>query len=90
MKVWISKYALTQGLQTAIAEGEPTGSTCMISVKDKYGYMYFHGEGKDWHRTPESAVIRAEQIRKRKIASHQKAIKALNELNFAAQTKGNP
>jgi hypothetical protein len=52
-------------------------------VKDsanKWGH--FHGEGKDWHRIPESAVARAEQMRASKIASLKAQIGRLQKRQF--------
>lgn len=43
---------------------------------------YYHEEGKEWHRTKESAIAKAEEMRKKKIASLQKQIKKLENINF--------
>lgn len=44
MKIWNSKYALTEGLIEQ--EGEEVGDS-MVKVGS---LQYLHGEGKEWHR----------------------------------------
>lgn len=78
MKVYIVKYALAQGILEREAE-DCTFSPNMIRTDDG---AYYHGEGKDWTRTKEAAVARAEEIRLKKIDSLQKQIKKLEKLNF--------
>lgn len=79
MTYYITKYALTKGI------GEyPDGF-----LKEKEGLLsnarenlFFHGEGRVWHRTLESAVAQAEEMRAAKIASLEKAIKKMKALEF--------
>jgi predicted ATP-grasp superfamily ATP-dependent carboligase len=75
MKVWITKYALSEGIE----EHDVTdcGEGMMLTAN-----RYFHGEGRDWHRTRESAVTKAEKMRKSKIASLRKQIERLEKLAF--------
>jgi hypothetical protein len=84
MEIWVSKYALTKGIQRYDAEniGGPTGMVKVIIpgiVKTEY---YLHHEGKEWHRTREDAVKRAIEMRENKIESHRKVIKKLSNMNF--------
>lgn len=77
MKVFITKYALTQGIiETDDAE------ICSIAEKmissPKYGF--FHG--KDWHDTQAEAIAFAEEMRTKKIASLKKQIAKLEKINF--------
>lgn len=82
MKAFITKYALTHGIQEVDdAEISPQAPS-MISVRS-FGVACFHGEGKDWHRSREGAVTRAEEMRVKKIASLQKKIIKLGELTFS-------
>jgi len=76
MKIWNSKYALTKGLleQEAKEAGES-----MVKVGP---WQYLHGEGREWHRTREQAVSRAEMMRKKKIVSVSKQLERLNALRF--------
>lgn len=53
----------------------------MISVKDTgYGTVYFHGN--EWHKSRESAIAKAEEMRKKKIASLKKQIEKLEKMEF--------
>ena len=81
MKVWITKYALTQGIIEIEAEECGKGFEGMIQTKEKCP-SYYHGEGKDWHRTKEDAIKKAEKIRQKKIESLKKQIKKLEEMRF--------
>jgi hypothetical protein len=67
---YITKYALTTGIQTVNMVAGP-GT-----------FENYHGEGKDWHRTMEGAIARAEVMRKKKIASLHRAIKKLEAMTF--------
>lgn len=78
MKIWNSKYALTEGLIEQ--EGEEVGDS-MVQVGS---LQYLHGEGKEWHRTRESAAARAEVMRKAKIASVRKHLARLEAMRFDA------
>jgi len=84
MKVWITKYALTEGI--IVEDGEISKTTPNMI---RYGgadssCKYAHGEGKDWHRTPEEAKARAEQMRLEKIESAKKTLSKLEGMTFAA------
>ncbi|MGL4576996.1 MAG: hypothetical protein ACRCV9_19565 [Burkholderiaceae bacterium] len=78
MMIWNSKYALTEGLIEQ--EGEKV-SDGMVRVGP---LRYLHGEGKQWHRTRESAAARAEVMRKAKIASLRKHLSRMEALRFDA------
>jgi uncharacterized protein involved in outer membrane biogenesis len=83
MKVWITKYALTNGIeQYDGAEVNVEINVNMITIKTDRYPLHFHGEGKDWHRTEASARARAEVMRKAKIASLRKQIAKLEKLSF--------
>lgn len=81
MKVWITKYALTQGIIEKKARECGEGFDGMVKTEEKYP-AYFHGEGKEWHRTKESAIKRAEEMRQKKIESLKKQIKKLEVMTF--------
>lgn len=76
MKIWNTKYALTRGIveQEAIQVSMTTVKNGVVS--------YLHGEGKEWHRTQESAVIRAEEMRTKKIAQIKRKIAKLEAMTF--------
>lgn len=87
MKVWITKYALSSGIQTYDNAKVCTNvSMDMIEIPKQSSVdlaMHFHGEGKDWHRTEEAAKVRAEEMRFAKIASVKKQLNKLEQMSFA-------
>jgi hypothetical protein len=84
MKAYITKYALTVGIMDAEAEQSSVAPSMVTwTYRNGWNKGAAHGEGKDWHRTKEAAVARAEQMRLAKIVSLKKSIKKLESLNFA-------
>lgn len=79
MKVWITKYALTRGILEM--ECAQFGDISVKEVGNPFP-TYYHGEGNEWHRTKESAIQKAEEMRQKKIASLKKQIKKLEEMRF--------
>ena len=77
---WITKYALTTGIEEIIAE--QTGRKGTIIADKSIHFYYYYGEGIEWHRTREGAVIRAEEMRAEQIASLQKSIADLEKVSF--------
>jgi len=77
-KVWICKYALTEGIYEA--EARYCSSVGMIETIEPR--MYFNGEGKEWCMFKEDAIKRAEEMRLKKIESHKKSIAKLEKMNF--------
>ena len=81
IKAWITKYALTEGIE--VVDAEVCGDGGMITYGNiGYGSQYAHG--KDWHRTPEAAIARAEGMRKAKIASLKKSLAKIEAMAFTA------
>lgn len=54
----------------------------MIETKAKGTIQYYHGKGDEWHETKESAIAKAEEIRKKKINSLKKQIEKLEKMKF--------
>lgn len=81
MKVWITKYALTSGIEEMEAEYNPQFPQT-VSRTGGSTWDYFHSEGKNWHRTKEGAIARAEAMRFKKIASLNKSLRKLEKLKF--------
>lgn len=79
MKVYITKYCLTQGIFEDEVEiwSDISISMCK-SIYNKY--VYFHKPY--WHETKEEAIKYAEQMKNRKIKSLEKQIRKLKELKF--------
>lgn len=85
MKVWISKYALTQGVYEVEVETCFNIAPEMVVVKGevwKYGAQAFHRKGGDWHETRDSALREASRMKAAKIASLRKQIARLERLCF--------
>jgi hypothetical protein len=84
IKAWITKQALTAGIllvNGTISQTTPSTFCYKVGHFDDYA----HGEGKDWHRTPESAITRAEVLRKAKIASIKKNLANWKKWNSSFQ-----
>lgn len=79
--VYSTKYVLTAGIEKIT--GELSGNTFSYKQEESFWTTYLHGEGRDWHRTEESARKRAEEIRLKKIASLKKQIAKLELLTFS-------
>lgn len=83
--VWVTKYALTSGVQQfeAVASRHTAD---MITVPRDHGApgwtldQHFHG--KDWHPTREAALARANEMKVAKIASLKRQIERLESLEF--------
>lgn len=73
MKAYITKYALTVGIQEKEVTLKPHDA-CSA------GLDYYHRS--QWHRTLELAQEKAESMRVNKIASLEKKLKELQELRF--------
>jgi len=78
-KVYVVKYALTQGIQifenvevcTAVSDGT------MIQVEKNY--FFYKG---DWYTDPNNAIREAENMRFKKIESMKKKIIKLEKMKF--------
>lgn len=86
MRVWITKYALTEGILVFEAT-QSESSPSMIVLRRGSGYTqeYFHGN--DWHPTWEAALERAEKMRAAKLLSLEKQRKKLMNLVFENPNK---
>lgn len=83
MKVYITKYALTQGIYEV--EAEDCGNNMIkVPVKSRgfNSFDYYHGEGREWHRTREAAIERAREMRDKKMDSLEKQMKKLTRMRF--------
>ena len=83
---WVTKCALTSGIQKVSGTIRHETSSAMFSypAKDRGWYDVVHGN--DWHRTPEAALARAEEMRKARIASLKKSIAKLESMTFGAES----
>ena len=69
MKVWITKYALTEGIIEA--DGEPCGLEWVSASWDN-GYRCNDFKQGEWFDTKERAIQKAEEMRQKKIESLKK------------------
>lgn len=76
MKIWITKYALTLGVQEA--DGEQVMSK-YIEVPGNYGLFKL---GRDVHLSKTEAIAAAEAMRTKKLASLKQQIEKLERLVF--------
>lgn len=87
MRVWITKYALTRGIFAVQAEvctgiGNNGHMISQTDPKPKYGGIYYHGRGCNWHETEEGAKAKAEQMRLDALEKLNKKMKKLRLMQF--------
>ena len=80
--VWITRYALTEGVIEATASAEEVSSRTTFYALVPFGDISCRKEGLDWYRTKDLAIARAEAMRAKKIASLQRQIAKLEALRF--------
>ena len=79
MKVWITKYALTDGIIEADAE---LCGLDIISASWDNGTRFGNFSGEEWWSRKKNAIEKAEEMRQKKIESLKKQIKKLAEMRF--------
>lgn len=85
MKVWITKYALTRGIIGVESKEAYIGGYCVVKENqiNKNGRdVCVHLVYGDWDENKESAINKAEEMRKKKIAGLKKQIKKLERMRF--------
>jgi len=82
MKIWNTKYCLTDGITEH--DAEVTGDCTMaVLPKTKANYRtVLHGEGKDWHRSREAAILRANEVKIKKLKSLDRQVKKISAIEF--------
>jgi hypothetical protein len=79
MKVFITKHALTAGIEEAEVEVSPR-SPDVVSCGEGYDKRYYHKP--DWHKDRDSAISHAEQIRASRVADLLGEVARLKALRF--------
>lgn len=81
---WITKYALTSGIKEVMVRQSETYPEFVDEAEAKQGWFKqtFAGEGKEWHRTREAAVQRAEAMRKNKVISLRRQLAKFQKMTF--------
>ena len=79
MEIYITKYALTEGINKAyVSEENIEGDR--VFIKSRWTCVSY---GKtDWHKTKAEAKIRAEEMRQKKIASLKKQLAKMEKMTF--------
>jgi hypothetical protein len=83
---WLTRHALNNGVRKARVKLCSAAADMVEVVGSRYA-EYYHGEGRDWHRTESSAIARAEKMRAAKILSSRKQIAKLEKLTFSASDR---
>lgn len=83
MKVWITKYALTEGI--FCVDAKLTSQPSMVRYMPANGGMACYVHGNDWHTTAESAKQRAEEMRVKKLQSLEKQIASIKAMTFEVE-----
>jgi len=76
---YITKYALTTGIQKVVGEIVEPGKR-MLEYGQNYGRTYAHGN--DWHLTLEEANAQANRMKEKKLISLRKSIERLEQMEF--------
>ncbi len=83
MKIWSTKYCLTEGIIEHEIDPMDANNSLIVIPKNKCSCaVYLHGEGRDWHKCREDAVLRADEIRIRKLKSLDRQIKTISAISF--------
>lgn len=76
---YLAKYALSDGIEEVLGTVVAVDDDDYVNVK---GIWVAHKLGRYIFRTREEAVAKADELRKKKIASLHKQIKKLSEMVF--------
>lgn len=82
MRVWITKYALTEGIIEAEAQTW-VGTESIIELIRPDGSIssiYYHGKGKEWHESLENAIKKFDNMRSKKLLSLHKQVHKLMDM----------
>jgi hypothetical protein len=80
-EVFVTKYALTSGI-IRYADVIHCTRTSAHMIQVPRTITTFHGEGRDWHRTLEGAIARAEAMRVLRLMALRKQQQRLEGLVF--------
>lgn len=84
MKVWITKHALTSGIEEIDSEDMKSFSIdgTYLSFRRMDGSLPETYSINNWYYDKDSAVARADKMRREKIESLKKQIKKLEDMKF--------
>ncbi len=83
MKAFITKYALTQGI---LERDGHVSSDDVLCISGNYSngsftFTTYYHKG-EWFKTKEEAIVKAEEMRQKKIKSLEKQLAKLKEMQF--------
>lgn len=81
-RFYVTARALTEGVLAVDGELHDRGILIVGDASRVFGTTYYHGEGKDWHRTEAQAMLRAESMRQAKLKSLRKSLAKLEAMTF--------
>ncbi|MCD8491128.1 MAG: hypothetical protein LRY51_04085 [Geovibrio sp.] len=81
MKVWITKYALSEGIFVIDGEVQEDFVSYRRPKHDRLGMQSF-AHGKEWHKNEADALAHVEEMKKKKIQSLQKQIDKLEKMKI--------
>lgn len=85
IKVWITKYALTQGIFTAWVKISEHNAKCAVdNVPGRFPSNILYRK-PDWWLTESKAREQAERMRAKAIEAARKRLKKLNDMRFLPQ-----
>ena len=84
MKVYITRYALTKGIQEYDVSDMQKGNYHVVIHEAMYNQHFFK---PDWHTDIEEALIQAESMRVKKIESLESKVFDLSLLKFVPKTE---
>lgn len=81
MRIWVTRHALTRGIPCV--EAHVDGAMARYQLPGAYVPQFAHVEGRDWHKTEEAALARADEMRRERIATLKKSIDKLQKMKIA-------
>lgn len=80
--VYITRNVFTKGIVMAEAEEIEGDNRKVRILNGSYREYILDGEGLEWHRTMEDAIIRANKLKSHKLRLLQKHIKKYEKIEF--------
>ena len=82
MTIFVTKWVLTRGMQTReLGHDALDGTAVVYPDLHKPNIVEYYHKG-EWHRTLEDAIIHAQVMQKRRIASLEKSLVRVRALTF--------
>lgn len=79
-QIWVTKYALTQGILKCEAEIKDVDDYCAVAYHGSSYPTYYHRPF--WHLTEEAAIEHAKRMKEKRIKNLQKQLQKLEKLQF--------